>query len=214
MQTLTSGHAAVFLVVAILVVLGYRFALGEPILLWRRIRDFGVPGALLILPAILSYLPYRMNQVEHGLRRGIGSWGNPIESFLASPTHFHMFLVSLFGFRDINETAYGFLFTGYVPTLLALTTAVLSVVRRGHRVDRGQRPPQLVFALQLALSLAALWWGVRLFGAASHPVRIRPEVGQKRLPHRATGRFIGGAQALSAASTGSASSIAPPEALR
>ena len=77
LQTLTSGHAAVFLVVAILTVLAYRVALGEPILLWQRIRDFGIPGVLLIMPAILSYLPYRMNQVEHGLRRGIGSWGNP-----------------------------------------------------------------------------------------------------------------------------------------
>ena len=168
MQTLTSGHAAVFLVVAILLVLAFRVALGEPILLRQRIRDFGIPGALLILPAILSYLPYRMNQVEHGLRRGIGAWGNPPESFLASPTYFHMYVVSLLGFRDINETAYGFLFTGYLPTLLALTTAVLLLVRRGTRVDRRLRPPQVLPALQLGLIVAALWWAVRLYGGLSH----------------------------------------------
>ena len=168
MQTLTSGHAAVFLVVAILVVLGYRVALGQPIQLGQRIRDFGIPGALLILPAILSYVPYRMNQVEQGLRRGIGSWDNPIESFLASPTYFHMYVVSLFGFRDINKTAYGFLFNGYLPTLLALTMAVLLLVRRGRRVDRGIRPPQFVPALQLGLIAAALWWAVRVYGSLSH----------------------------------------------
>jgi hypothetical protein len=168
MQTLTSGHAAVFLVVAILLVLVYRFALGEPILLWRRIRDFGIPGALLILPAVLSYLPYRMNQVEHGMRRGIGSWANPPESFLASPTHFHMYLIALLGFRDINETAYGFLFTGYLPTLLALTTAVLLVVRRRTAVDRGVRPAQFPPIVQLGLIVAVSWWAVRLIGVLSH----------------------------------------------
>ena len=168
LQTLTSGHAAVFLVVAILTVLAYRVALGEPILLWRRIRDFGIPGVLLITPAILSYVPYRMNQVEHGLRRGIGSWGNPPESFLASPTHFHMYVISLLGFRDINKTAYGFLFTGYLPTLLALAAAVMLVVRRGRRIDRGARPAQFLPAIQLGLLVAALWWIARLYDVLSH----------------------------------------------
>ena len=109
-----------------------------------------------------------MNQVEQGLRRGIGSWGNPPESFLASPTHFHMYVISLLGFGDINERAYGFLFTGYLPTLLALTAAVLLFVRRGRRVDRGARPAQFLPALQLALLAAALWSVVRLYGVFSH----------------------------------------------
>ena len=191
MQTLTSGHAAVFLVVAILLVLAYRFALGEPILLWRRVRDFGIPGALLILPAILSYLPYRMNQVEHGLRRGIGSWGNPLESFLASPTHFHMYLISLLGFRDINETAYGFLFTGYLPTLLALTAALLLVVRRENPVDQGARPPRFLPVLQLGVTVAVLWWVARLFGVLSHPASTSAaEAGRMVAPALATG--VGG----------------------
>jgi PA14 domain len=168
LQTLTSGHAAVFLVVAILTVLAYRFALGEPILLWRRIRDFGIPGALLLMPAVLSYLPYRMNQVEHGLRRGIGSWGNPLGSFLASPTHFHMYLMSLMGLGDINKNAYGFLFMGYLPTLLALTAAVMLIVLRRRRVDQDGRPPLLVPVLQLGLILAALWWALRLYAVFAH----------------------------------------------
>ena len=168
LQTLTSGHAAVFLVVAVLTVLAYRFALGERILLWQRIRDFGLPGVLLIMPAILSYLPYRMNQVEQGLRRGIGSWGNPLRSFLASPTHFHMYLISLMGLGDINKGAYGFLFMGYLPTLLALTTAVMLLVRRTRRVDQSARPALLVPIVQLGLIVAALWWAVRLYAVFAH----------------------------------------------
>ena len=42
----------------------------------------------------------------------------------ASPTHFHMYLISLMGLGDINKGAYGFLFMGYLPTLLALMTAL------------------------------------------------------------------------------------------
>jgi hypothetical protein len=167
MQTLTSGHAAVFLVVAVLTVLGYRVALGEPILLVRRIRDFGIPGALLLLPAVLSYLPYRMNQVEHGLRRGIGSWGNPARSFLASPTYVHMYLMSLLGRGDPNQGAYGFLFTGYLPTLLALTAAVTMIVRRHRRVPADVRPSLLIPALQLGLIIAVLWWAGRLYAELS-----------------------------------------------
>ena len=175
MQALTSGHAAVFLVVAILIVLGYRFLLGEPIRLWQRVRDFGIPGALLLLPAALSYLPYHMNQVEQGLRRGIGSWGNPLESFLASPTHFHMYLLSLMGLGDINEKAHGFLFMGYLPTLLALTTAVTLFVRRKRNLDEvepineGGRPPLLVPLVELGTLIAVLLWGVGLYRALVHP---------------------------------------------
>ena len=168
LQTLTSGHAAVFLVVAVLTVLAYRFALGERILLWQRIRDFGLPGVLLIMPAILSYVPYHMNQVEQGLRRGIGSWGNPLRSFLASPTHFHMYLISLMGLGDINKGAYGFLFMGYLPTLLALMTAVVLLVRRTRRVDQRARPPLLVPIVQLGLIVAALWWAFRLYAVFAH----------------------------------------------
>src|SRR5690606_3048977 len=52
-QTLTSGHGAVFLSVAVVCVLAYRALLGEPIAAWRRVRDLGVPGTLALLPTFL-----------------------------------------------------------------------------------------------------------------------------------------------------------------
>lgn len=124
LQTLTSGHAAVFLVVAIVTLLTYRLALGEPIRPGRRISDLGLTGVLLLLPAALVYLPYHMNQVQVGLRRGLGSWGTAPESFLASPTHLHMYLMSLVGMSTVNELASGFLFPGYLPLFLAVVAVM------------------------------------------------------------------------------------------
>jgi hypothetical protein len=168
MQTLTSGHAAVFLVVAVLTVLGYRFALGDPLDLRRRIRDFGIPGVLLILPAALSYLPYRLNQVEHGLRRGIGGWDSgPLRSFIASPTHFHKYVMSVLGFGDINVGAYGFLFAGYLPVLLAVTAAIALFARRSRQAEESKRPPLAVPLLHAGLLIAAAWWVIRSYGAVS-----------------------------------------------
>jgi hypothetical protein len=131
-----------------------------------------------------------MNQVEHGLRRGIGSWGNPIESFLASPTHFHMYLVSRMGFGDINEGAYGFLFTGYLPTLLALTAAVMLLIGRTRPVERVARPPLLIPAVQLGLIIAALWWFARLYRALAHPASTGAAASASMvMPAFATGCF-------------------------
>lgn len=119
LQALTSGHGAVFLAVATLGLLGYRVALGEPVAVTRRLRDLGVPGALLLAPSALIVLPYRHVQAEMGLRRSLVNWAPTPESFLASPAHVQMFLVSLVTDARINETASAFLFPGYLPLLLA-----------------------------------------------------------------------------------------------
>ncbi len=92
LQVLTSGHGGVFASVAILVVLAYRIALGEPILLARRVRDVGVVGALLLAPVALFAIPYRINQVEIGLRRVLDTSSTPIQNVFASPTRGDMFL--------------------------------------------------------------------------------------------------------------------------
>ena len=93
-QALSSGHGAVFLIVAIGLMLLYRLALGEPVMLRRRLRDFGVLGFCLVAPAALLAIPYRAAQVEVGLRRSLGI-GTPIENFFASPTRVDVFLQSL-----------------------------------------------------------------------------------------------------------------------
>ena len=53
LQALTSGHGAMFFVVATFGLLAYRIVLGEPIAPLRRLKDLGVTGVLLLMPAVL-----------------------------------------------------------------------------------------------------------------------------------------------------------------
>jgi hypothetical protein len=124
LQVMSSGHAAVFLLVAVAVMLAYRGALGEPLLVAKRVRDVGVAGVLLLVPSVLFVIPYRINQTEMGLRRSLGSWDTPLESFFASPTRVVTFIQSMITDRDINGAATAWLFPGFVP--LALTFAAIA----------------------------------------------------------------------------------------
>src|SRR5205823_3895006 len=114
LQALTSGHGAVFLALAVAVLIAYVLVLGEPIALERRVRDFGVTGLLLLLPAVLIYLPYRAVQNEMGLRRGLDVGVTTVESFVASPTALHSWLLSLMTGRDVLGEATAYLFVGYL----------------------------------------------------------------------------------------------------
>jgi len=125
LQALTSGHGAVYLIVAIAGLLVYRACLGEPIAFTRRLRDVGLTGILLLLPALLIVLPYRRVQEEMGLRRALVDWPSPFSSLLASPAHLHARVLSLFPDARINETASAYLFPGYLPLLLAGAAVIL-----------------------------------------------------------------------------------------
>jgi len=145
LQALTSGHGAVFLLVATLALLAYRAALGQPLALKSRVRDLGVTGALLLAPAVLVILPYRHVQVEMGLRRGLENWAPTAESFLASPTHVQTFLLSLVPGWRVNEHASAILFPGFLPILLA----VLAFAHRPRKVSApAARPRALRDTLQ------------------------------------------------------------------
>ena len=54
LQALTSGHGAVFATLGMLGLVAWRVALGEPVESLRRLRDLGVTGALILLPAALD----------------------------------------------------------------------------------------------------------------------------------------------------------------
>jgi hypothetical protein len=123
LQALTSGHGAVFLAVAVLTVLAYRLVMGEPLALATRVRDLGLAGAALLVPARLLFLPYRAVQIEMGLRRTLEGSAPVPESFIASPAHVHAWLLSFLPPPHVNETASAFLFPGFVP--LALAAAAL-----------------------------------------------------------------------------------------
>ena len=121
LQSLSSGHGVVFLVVATTIMLAYRLAMGEPVAWRRRLADLGLTGAALLAISVMVFLPYRVAQFDVGLRRGLGSWDTVPQSFFTSPTHVHAWLLSLMTTRDV---ATAFLFPGYVPLLLALAAFI------------------------------------------------------------------------------------------
>jgi hypothetical protein len=126
LQALASGHAAAYLLLATVALVGWHLAFGTPIAFRQRLRDIGVAGAYLIAPAIWVVLPYRIAQSEAGLRRGYLSGAQPgIESFLASPSRFHLFLqAKLWGPFMKEPDAYLF------PGILALMLGTIAIISR------------------------------------------------------------------------------------
>ena len=166
LQVLSSGHGGMFLVVAIGLMLAYRIALGEPIVLARRLRDFGIAGALLLAPSVLFAIPYRIAQGEVGLRRSLGSWDTPIESFFASPTRVDVFLMGLITDRNINGVATAWLFPGFLPLGLALAAILAGcavIARRAPALWNVEWKPvarMVPYKLPIAcLLVVALFWG-------------------------------------------------------
>ena len=135
LQVLSSGHGAAFLVVAIVLQIAWRLVFGEPIAFRRRLNDVGVAGLYLLSPALWVLMPYRMAQVDAGLRREYPAEAMPgLTELLASPSRLHMAIEhAIFG-RTWNEQASAFLFPGILPIVLA-TIAIVSWRRRPLRND-------------------------------------------------------------------------------
>lgn len=119
LQALTSGHGAVYLVVAMTALVVFHGLAGWPLAPWRRLRDVGLTGALLLAPAVLLLLPYRRARADVGLDRTAEVWAVTPESFLASPSLLHQAVLSWFTTRPVNDLANAFLFPGYLAVLLA-----------------------------------------------------------------------------------------------
>src|SRR5206468_2342577 len=139
LQALTSGHGAVFLLVAALVVtvvaqaalvaqaavVAQDFSPADfspadfsPALRIRQtIRDAGWLGIALLVPAALLMIPYRQVQVDIGLRRTLENWTVPVESFFASPSHVHTWILQLFRAGRVNDAAQAYLFPGSLAIL-------------------------------------------------------------------------------------------------
>jgi hypothetical protein len=152
LQAVTSGHGAALLVAATLILIGCRLALGEPPAVVRRLRDLGLPGALLLAPALLVAIPYRQVQIDMQLTRNVDDWTTQASSFLASPTHLHAFVLSAWPAWHIYDTANAYLFPGYLPLLLA-AAAVLPLGARRIAVAT-ERNAVVVYAL---ITLISIW---------------------------------------------------------
>jgi hypothetical protein len=176
LQALSSGHGAVFATLAIGGMLVYRLALGEPISAAARLKDLGATGALLFAPAVLVMLPYLAVQREAGLRRSLDAsqeWAVPASTFLASPTHLHVYLASLVSARRIHENARAFLFPGYLPLFLGMA-AFVRVRRRAHSSSPTPwRPGLWRVAAALAEATAVVALALAIFAAVRGPFRWR-----------------------------------------
>ncbi|OFW23252.1 MAG: hypothetical protein A3H97_12275 [Acidobacteria bacterium RIFCSPLOWO2_02_FULL_65_29] len=154
LQALSSGHGAVFTATALLGLLVYRVALGEPFAVPKRVRDTGVAGLALLAPTVLLFGPYLVVQREMGLRRSLEDWAVPASTFLASPTYVHRFLLSLASASSVNEDALAWLFPGYLPVALAGVALVLRDPRLCPAVP--VRRANNWMRLALVLEIAAL----------------------------------------------------------
>jgi hypothetical protein len=167
LQTLASGHAAVFLGVAVVTLLAGRVLRGTPVAPIRRLRDFGLPGLAALLPAALLYIPYSRLQADIGLRRTLVDWETTPQSFLSSPTPLHQHVFSWFTNTDFTVDATAHLFPGFTALLLALGAAgcaLAGVVQR-----RGVRRVAASVLTLIAVAAAAVAAYVFLWG----PIRLR-----------------------------------------
>lgn len=138
LQALTSGHGAAFLTLGVLVTCVVAWARGAPLSFAKRLRDIGLVGALLVVPAIWIYLPYRAAQTEVGLRRPLNDWSSlPWSDFLTSPAHVQTWLISWLPVTSVfRAPPNAWLFPGMV--VLVLAAASLWPNRRAQNVvDRG-----------------------------------------------------------------------------
>jgi hypothetical protein len=153
LQALTSGHGAVFCLLAILVMLADRLVRRTPPRLARRVRDVGVTGALLLVPPALIFLPYRAVQREIGLRRGLDGWDITTSSFVSSPTYVDTWLRhALPSWTWLSEPPDAWLFPGVLPLVLAAAGVI--AWRRSR-----WRPPVWAWAY-VALTVLCLWLAV------------------------------------------------------
>jgi hypothetical protein len=189
LQAFTSGHGAALLLVALLVLALHRVLLGDPIAPGKRIADVGLAGALLLAPLVCLLLPYRSVQVEMGLTRSPGDWVSNWSSFLASPAHLHVFLLSSFPTAHINDTAQAFLFPGYLPLLLASAAFLVSRPASDTTQREALRPPEQRTLRQarvfyVVLTVLAFWLSAGPPGGLWQRVYWLPGLNFIRVPSR------------------------------
>lgn len=145
LQALSSGHGAVYLAIAVMLLLIWHVALGGPLNLMQRLKDVGAAGAYLLAPAIWVIVPYRLAQDEAGLRREYVEGMQPgLESLLASPSVVHQFLQAhVWGPFAKEPAAYLF------PGVLVFVLAAIGTAGRSER--KGLRDHQAMFYLLLGV---------------------------------------------------------------
>jgi hypothetical protein len=158
LQALTSGHGAAMLVLGMALVVGYHLTHGEPLALSKRLRDVGLAGALVLVPAALIYLPYREAQIEIGFRRALDDWSISTSSFFSSASHVQTWLLArLPDWTWLKQEPDAWLFPGVLPLLLA---AAAFVTRRAVAGRRPEANASRYRWLYLVVLVVCLWFAV------------------------------------------------------
>jgi hypothetical protein len=132
LQSLTSGHGGLFLLLALLLLGAWQLARRALPPVRTLVRDVGIAGLLLFAVNVPFVVPYFRVQRDVGLRRTIGAvydWIPNAASFLASPTHVDEALLRLvppLGRAVADAKAY--MFPGWLTLLLVV--ALLFAWRR------------------------------------------------------------------------------------
>jgi hypothetical protein len=155
LQALTSGHGAVLLAIAVVGFVVHRAINGDAIAPLRWLRDLGVLGGLALWPSVLIYIPYRLVQVEIGLRRSLQDWAPTPQSFFEAQTHLQQWLLARLPGLRINELANANLFPGYLPIVLALV-AFSGGVREWRRRSGAPRHVDSTM-LYVTLTILGIW---------------------------------------------------------
>ena len=170
LQAVTSGHGASMLTLAVAMLLVWKFAHGEPAAVTRRLRDIGWPGALALVPAALIYAPYKLAQLEVGLKRALDDWTLSTPSFFTSPTIVHQKLLALMpNWVWLRGDVDAWLFPGVLPIVLAVVALWMHAAMTASNTP-GRAWRRLAVVLEV-LTLAAL--SLALWVTSSGGVRVK-----------------------------------------
>ena len=149
LQVMTSGHAGLFLIVAIACMVIWRLGRRESLRIASMAQDLGAAGAVCVGTVILLMLPYLIVRQEQVWVRTLDEarvWSPNAASFLESPTHVHRFLQEALGWNTARAKAA--LFPGVLPLVLAPLGIWSALGTPAGRARTG------VFLL---IALASLW---------------------------------------------------------
>lgn len=145
LQVITSGHAGLFLIVAILCLVLWRSLRREPVQIARVPHDLGFAGLACLGLVILLMVPYLVVRQEQAWVRTLDearAWSPNAASFIESPAHAHRLLQSVLGWHTTRAKAA--LFPGILPLLLA-PFGIWAAFR--DRETRARTGPYLLIAL-------------------------------------------------------------------
>ncbi len=130
LQALSSGHGAALLLLGLAILTAFRLAQGWPFAPMTWLRDGGIRGALALLPAVLSFIPYWLARRDVALERIHDDVGVTAISYLSSPSWVHQALRRLLPEWDWTRLEPdAFLF----PGVLTLVFAALAIERRSRQ---------------------------------------------------------------------------------